>query len=234
MLAVLRRELSAYFSSAIGYVYLAVFYIFSGYFFFAGSLAYGLAELTGVFSSIFTLVMFLIPILTMRLMSEDKKQKTDQLLLTSPVSLLSLVMGKFLAAFLVFAMGVAVTLLYGFVLALFVTVVWAVIIGNVLGLLLLGAALISIGMFLSSLTENQVIAAVAGFVVMMLLMLVDMLAAAIPFSFLSDLLYSLSFSQRYAMFTYGILNFANVIFFLSFAAVFVYLTVRVIEKRRWS
>lgn len=133
-----------------------------------------------------------------------------------------------------FAMGVAVTLLYGFVLALFVTVDWAVIIGNVLGLLLLGAALISIGMFLSSLTENQVIAAVAGFVVMMLLMLVDMLAAAIPFSFLSDLLYGLSFSQRYATFTYGILNFANVIFFLSFAAVFVYLTVRVIEKRRWS
>lgn len=138
MLAVLKRELNAYFSSAIGYVYLAVFYIFAGYFFFAGSLAYGLAELTGVFSSIFTLVMFLIPILTMRLMSEDKKQKTDQLLLTSPLSLLSLVAGKFLAAFLVFAMGVAVTLLYGFVLAMFVAVDWAVIIGNVFGLLLPG------------------------------------------------------------------------------------------------
>lgn len=131
-------------------------------------------------------------------------------------------------------MGVAVTLLYGFVLAMFVAVDWAVIIGNVFGLLLLGGALISIGMFLSSLTENQVIAAVAGFVVMMLLMLVDMLAAAIPFSFLSDLLYSLSFSQRYSMFTYGILNLANIIFFLSFVAVFIYLTVRVIEKRRWS
>ena len=90
MLAILRREFSAYFRSPIGYIYLAVFYIFSGFFFFTNNLYSGYSSITGVYSSLFSIIMFLIPILTMRLMSEDKKQKTDQALLTAPISLFSL------------------------------------------------------------------------------------------------------------------------------------------------
>ena len=234
MFSVLRRELNAYFSSAIGYIYLAVFYVVSGFFFYSGSIAYGTASLTGYFSNMFTLIMFLIPVLTMRLLSEDKKQKTDQLLLTAPISLLALVMGKFLAAIVVYAMGLAVTVLYALVLATFTTIEWASIFGSIIALLLMGSALIAVGMFISSLTENQLISAISGFVVMLLLMLIDSLAAAIPFSFLSDILYGISFSQRYNTFAYGIFDFTDVFFFLSFAAIFVYLTVRVFEKRRWS
>ena len=97
MLAVLRREMSNYFTSPIGYIFLAVFYFFSGMF-FTSVLAYNSTDITNVFSSLFTVLIFIIPLLTMRSMSEEKKQKTDQLLLTSPVKLGGLVFGKFLAA----------------------------------------------------------------------------------------------------------------------------------------
>ena len=158
----------------------------------------------------------------------------DRLLLTVPVSLLSLVLGKYIAAVIVYALGLAVTVLYAIVLATFTAVEWAAVFGSIIGLFLMGAALIAVGMFISSLTENQVIAAVTAFVVMLLLMLIDSLAAAIPFSFISNILYGISFQQKYVVFAYGIFDFASVFFFLSFAAVFVYLTVRVFEKRRWS
>ena len=123
-------------------------------------------DVTPVFSSLFLILLILIPLLTMRLLSEEKKQKTDQLLLTSPVSLSGLVYGKFLAAFCIYAMGIAVTLVYSVILAGFASPQWMVVAGNILGALLLGFAMISIGLFISSLTENQMIAAVGSFAAM--------------------------------------------------------------------
>ena len=236
MLAILRRELNAYFSSAIGYVFLAMFYVISGFFFYISSLAGSTASMTGFFSNMFLLIMFILPILTMRLLSEDKKQKTDQLLLTAPVSLFSMVLGKYFAACIIYAMGLAVTVLYAIVLATFTVIEWAAIFGSIIGLLLMGMALIAVGMFISSLTENQVVAAIAGFVVMLLLYLVDSLASIISglVPVAANILYGISFQQRYNTFAYGIFDFVSIFFFLSFAAVFIYLTVRVFEKRRWS
>ena len=184
----------------------------------------------------FLLIMFILPILTMRLLSEDKKQKTDQLLLTAPVSLFSMVLGKYFAACIIYAMGLAVTVLYAIVLATFTVIEWAAIFGSIIGLLLMGMALIAVGMFISSLTENQVVAAIAGFVVMLLLYLVDSLASIISglVPVAANILYGISFQQRYNTFAYGIFDFVSIFFFLSFAAVFIYLTVRVFEKRRWS
>lgn len=103
----------------------------------------------------FIVLMVFVPLLTMRLLSEDKKQKTDQLILTAPVSLLSIVMGKFLAAYAIFAIGVAVMPVYGFVMSTFATVSWLPIWGNTVGLLLLGGIFVSIGLFISSLTETR-------------------------------------------------------------------------------
>lgn len=233
MFAVLKRELSAYFSSPIGYIYLAVFYVFSGYFFF-GVLYSNTTSLSNVFNGMFTIIMLLIPILTMRLMSEDLKNKTDQALLTAPINLLSLVMGKFLSALLVYCLGVAITLVYAVVIAAFAPPDWTVVFGNVLGMLLLGAALIAIGMFISALTENQVIAAVGGFAVGFSLILVNSLASLITVEWMQKFVSGLSFMERYDEFTNGILDISNVFFFVSVCAVFVFFTVRVIEKRRWS
>ena len=125
-------------------------------------------------------------------------------------------------------------LLYAVVLSAFATIEWTVFFGNIIGLLLLGGALISVGLFVSGLTENQVVAAVGSFAIMMLLMLIDMIAGAIPIKFISDLIYKISFFDKYNEFTVGIFNFANILFFLSFMVVFLFLTIRALEKRRWS
>ena len=233
MFAILKRELSAYFASPIGYIYLAVFYVFSGYFFF-GVLYSNTTSVSNVFNGMFTIIMLLIPILTMRLLSEDRKNKTDQALLTAPINLISLVMGKFLSALIVYALGVAITLVYAIIIATFARPDWMVICGNIVGMLLLGAALIAIGMFISALTENQVIAAVGGFAAGFSLILVDSLSTLVTIDWLSSFISGLSFMVRYDEFTSGILDISNVLFFVSVCAVFIFFTVRVFEKRRWS
>ena len=232
--AILRRELKQYFTSPIGYIFLAVFFAFSGFYFFAGTLASSTTDLTPIFTAMFTVIIFLIPILTMRLMSEDQKLKTDQALLTAPISLFGMVMGKFLAAFIVFGISACVTLVYGVVISVYAMPDWPVLLGEVLGLLLLGAALIAIGMFISALTENQVIAAIGSFAVMFFLAMFDSFASMIQISWIAKILTSLSLASRYTDFTMGYLNLANVLFFVSLAGVFIFLTVRVLEKKRWS
>ena len=138
MLAIFRREVSTYFTSPIGYIFLAVYYFFSGYYFYGYNLYMGTTDMSMVFQALFSVLMFIVPILTMRLLSEDKRQKTDQALLTAPVRLSSIVVGKFLAAFLIFAIGVAMTLVYAVVMSAFAQPDWIMVLGNVLGLLLLG------------------------------------------------------------------------------------------------
>lgn len=234
MFAILRRELSSYFTSAVGFVFLAVFYAASGFFLYQTMMYYATADLSPVFGSMFTVLMFLIPLLTMRLWSEEKRQKTDQALLTSPVSLTGIILGKFFAAFIVFAAGVAMMLVYAVVFAASASPDWAVVFGNIVGLLLLGAALIALGLFVSSLTENQIIAAIGCFVIILLIFQIDSLASIVPFQWMKTVLSSISFTTRYQEFTKGLFNITSVIFFASVAVVFNFLTVRVLEKKRWS
>lgn len=234
MTAIMRRELLSYFSSPIGYIFLAVFYVFAGFYFFASNLMGNSTDISPVFQSMFTIVLFLIPILTMRLLSEDKKHRTDQALLTAPVSLTGLVLGKFLAAVAVFVMSLAVTMLYALTVAVFAPPNWALIFGNFAALLLLGMAFISIGLFISSMTENQVVAAVGGFASALLLIIIDSLAGIITNPILQAIVTGMSFFGRYSDFTVGKFDLDNVVFFLSVCAVFIFLTVRVLEKRRWS
>lgn len=233
MTAILRRELSAYFGSPIGYIFLSVFYVFAGIFFFI-TVYYNTSSISNVFSNLLTIVMFLVPLLTMRLFSEDKKNKTDQALLTAPVSLTGVVMGKFLAALLVFALGLAITLVFGLVIALFTPPEWSSIFSNFLAMLMMGGALIAIGMFISSLTENQVIAAAGGFAAGFALLIIDMFGSLTQTPWLSKLVSGISFLSRYSTFITGIFNASNILFFASVAFLFCFFTVRVLEKRRWS
>ena len=232
MFAIFKRELKAYFTSPLGYVFLAIFYAFSGLFFYIFSLSVGSTDISSVFLMMFIVLMVFVPLLTMRLLSEDKKQKTDQLILTAPVSLLSIVMGKFLAAYAIFAIGVAVMPVYGFVMSTFATVSWLPIWGNTVGLLLLGGIFVSIGLFISSLTENQMIAAIGGFFINLMILLMNTLKSALPNGFLQDVLSSISVYSRYSEITSGIFSLSSLIFFVSVIFIFLFLTVRVLEKRR--
>ena len=234
MFAIFKRELKAYFTSPLGYVFLAIFYAFSGLFFHIFSLSVGSTDISSVFLMMFIVLMVFVPLLTMRLLSEDKKQKTDQLILTAPVSLLSIVMGKFLAAYAIFAIGVAVMPVYGFVMSTFATVSWLPIWGNTVGLLLLGGIFVSIGLFISSLTENQMIAAIGGFFINLMILLMNTLKSALPNGFLQDVLSSISVYSRYSEITNGIFSLSSLIFFVSVIFIFLFLTVRVLEKRRWA
>lgn len=234
MFAIMRRELAAYFHSPIGYIFLTAFYFFSGIAFFTGNLMSQNADLGGVFGFMFNLVLFIIPVLTMRLLSEDRKNKTDQALLTAPITITGMVAGKFLAAALVFLLALSVTLVYGFVIAVFTPPNWASILGNFVSTLLLGLSLIAIGMFISSMTENQVVAAVGGFAVSLLLLLIDIFSSVFTDPLLLSIINAVSFNNRYGSFSLGIFEYSSVVFFLSICAVFLFLTVRVFEKRRWG
>ncbi|MDD4583803.1 MAG: ABC transporter permease subunit [Eubacteriales bacterium] len=234
MQAILDREIKAYFQSPLGYVFVGVMFLFTGYFFFAYNLYGNTTDMRGIFSTLFTVVLFLIPILTMRLMSEDKKLKTDQLLLTAPISKTGLVLGKYIAAVLVYLLSIMSTLVVAVVISRMNPPEWSVILGHFFGLFLLGITLISICLFLSSLTESQVIAAVGGFAVSFFLMLIDTLAPVISNPFFSLILEKLSFQNRYDSFTLGIIRLEDLIFFLSISAMFLGFTVGVLDKRRWS
>jgi ABC-2 type transport system permease protein len=234
MLAIFKRELKAYFTSPLGYVFLAIFYAFSGIFFWMFSLEMGTTDLSTAFLLMFIVLMVFVPLLTMRLLSEDKKQKTDQLTLTAPISLFSIVMGKFLAAYAIFAAGVAVMPVYGFVMSSFAKVSWLPIWGNTLGLLLLGGIFVSGGLFISALTENQMIAAIGSFFINLMVLLLDTLIGMVPSGIVKTILGSISVYSRYAEITNGIFSLSSVIFFLSVTFIFLFLTVRVLEKKRWA
>lgn len=235
MTAIFKREFRAYFYSPLGYVFLSLFYFFAGYYFIY-LLTSQSSYLPYVFGNLYYIVMILIPFLTMRLMSEDKKLKTDQLLLTAPTNVGGVVWGKYLAAFLMFGTGVAITIVFGFIMATFTQLDWNVFLGNLLGLLLIGGALLSVGLFISSLTESQMIAAIATYAAIMLINFLDMIASMLPsnLTFLSNILVGLSFNARYTDMVNGILNPSYLLFFISIVVVFNFLTMRVLEKKRWS
>ncbi|MDR2433248.1 MAG: ABC transporter permease subunit [Treponema sp.] len=234
MKAIIRRELSAYFTSPIGFVYLGAVYFLSGFFLLTGPLLANSADIRLVFSALLLAVMFLTPVLTMRLMTEDRRYRTDQALLTAPVSLGSIVAGKFLAAAIVYAAGISVTLAHALTLSFFAPMNWPIVWGNYIALLLLGFSFISIGQFISSLTENQAIAAIGAFAVMLVILLLDAIPAIIPNLRLAAIIGELSFIKRYTPISNGILSLSNLFFFISVCGIFLFLTARVLEKRRWS
>lgn len=233
MKAIFFRELHSYFISPIGYVYLATFYLLAGYQ-YTLIILNGQADMSVEFSFLYTVVLLLTPILTMRLLSEEKKQKTDQLLFSSPVTLNGIVAGKYFAAVFVYILGVAVTIVQALFLSPYANINWTTFFGNCVGIIFVGMSCIAVCMFISSQTENQMISALGGFAMMLLIMSLNSLAQMIDFVPLKQALFSISFYSRYYNMTMGIFKVSDVFFFLSFSGVFYFLTIRVLEKRRWS
>ena len=235
MIAVMKKEFKGLFSCHIGYSVLAVLFCLSGAFFFLGNLYSANSDLSQVFSNMYMVILLILPILTMRLFSDERRQKTDQALLTAPVGLTGVVLGKYLAALLVFVLGMVITLVYAVVVALFVTPDWLVVIGSFIGTLLLGGTIIALGILISSLTESQFVAALGTIAICILWILIDSLGSALASTeVLTAVINFISLDSRYYNFVMGSINYDDVLFFLSTQAIFLFLTVRVLDRKRWN
>ncbi len=232
--AIYRRELQAYFNSPAAYIYLAAFNAAAAVFFYFNCIISATTNMTGVFDNMFTILVVLIPILTMRLLSDEKRQRTDQCLLTSPTSLIGIVLGKFFAAVTVFAASLLTFFVYALILAGFASVEWQLVVGYCAGLLLLGAAFISIGLFVSSLTESQLIAAIVSIAFLLPLTFIDAVSYMANNETVTAIISAVSFMKRYLVFTYGVFDISSVLFFVSVSAIFCFLTERMLQRRRYA
>lgn len=234
MWSILKRELRAYFHSPLGYVFIGAVSVFTGYYFYSYNLSVNTTDMETLFSLLFPVIMFMVPVLTMRLLSEDKRLKIDQQLFTLPLTKTGIVLGKYFAAVMIYTIAISFTMLAAALMSFFGKVVWSEVIGNFVGLFLLGATLIAICLFVSSLTESQVVAAVLGFMISMFLMLTDAFVYIVKSDVLKALFYGASIRKRYMPFTFGVLEFSGFVFFISTAVLFLCLTVAVLDRKRWK
>lgn len=235
MWAVYKREMRSYFTSLVGYVYYAIFFLVSAFLFMQNTVQAGdNAYVSNYFTIILYLFIVTIPLITMKLVSEELKLKTDQLLITSAPSIIGVILGKFLAAFTLFGSSFIVSsLIYYIPLTMYGTPNSAKYFASVLAVLLCGMAFISIGIFISSLTENQFIAALGTIVIIVILLLIGNVSQYINSEFIRTILSNISFSSRYSNFAGGILDYGSLFYFLSISALFLFLSTKAFERRRW-
>ena len=230
--AVFFKEIRQYFRSMIGYIFLTVLTLICGFLFTTGNLLSQNGDIKTFFSSLFGILMFLIPMLTMRQFSEEQKLKTQQLLFTLPLSARSIVMGKFLATLCMIAIGLSSTLLYPVILAYFAAPQLMVSLGNYLSVLLMVSALIALGLYISTLTENQVVSGLLSYGIILILWLVDSLIPTISRPLLKQALSIFSLKSNYIELSYGIFNPAGILYFISLTVLFLLLTVVRLDSRR--
>lgn len=224
MWAIAKKEFKQYFLSPIGYVYIGIFLLTCSLFFYLDIFSYQSTQFARMFGSASTVLTFIIPILTMRMFAEERKNGTEVLLLTSPRSVTQIVLGKFIAAALVVLVATFATFIYYFILQFFGTPQFASSLIAIIGFSLLALAYVSFGMFASSLTENQVIAAIIsiGFF---------LLSWFLPNMFTSLGDYSLMYAF-YDSFYAGTIGISNLVLLLSFTAMFIIFTIMVIQRRK--
>ena len=229
-----KRETQGYFHTAVGYVFIGVFLTVSSVLFYMQILRQRSADLPNFIAEMCYLWMLLCPVLTMRLLAEERQKKTDQLLLTSPVSLPGIVIGKYLAAVTVLLITAGLTLLYALVVALYGTVSPAELAVNYLGFILQGCAFAAMDLFLSGCAATPVTAAVLAFGANFLMWILDLLENAVQAEWLSEGMRFLSLYRRNESFMMGQLSFAGILFDLSFIAAFLALTVYMLDRKRYG
>ena len=233
MLAIFKREMRSYFTTVIGYAFLVI-YLAVGAAIFAFTTLYSMsADVTSYYLYMMIFSAVVLPLLTMKSFSEERKIKTEQLTLTAPVSLISMVLGKFLASMSVFFGALTVSSLSFLLLYPYASVKTAVLLGNYVALLLVGMTFISIGLFVSSLTENQLSAAVGTIAIILAFLAVGVINVLLPSSYFLRYIFDfLSIFTRFQAFTNGYFDLSSVVYYLSISAMFLYLTVRVYDRRR--
>lgn len=233
MFSIFKKEFKSYFTSPTAYVVIGLFVLISSILFNFINLSQQSADFSSNLSIMSIILVIIIPVLTMKVLADERKSGTEVLLITSPKSLTSIVVGKYLAALAVFLVMTVVTAIYPIILSALGETSGSEIIGGYVGFILLGAAFIAFGVFASSLTESQIIAAIVSIVGILVMFLLQSIAPALG-GIWADTLNWFSLFSRTEDFFAGILSLGPVVYYLSFSAVFVFLAIRVIEKRRWS
>ncbi len=233
MLSIWKRELQGYFFTPVGYVFMGVFLLLSSVIFFLTIMQTRSSDLLTFIGTMSYLWMLLCPVLTMRLLAEEKQRRTDQLLLTSPVSLPGVVLGKYLAAVTVMMCTVLLTGLFALIVAIYGQVYPGELLVGYLGFVLQGCAFIALDLFISSCASNQVTAVVAAFGANFVLWMLDLLQSAINIDWVNNVLSFFSLYERTEPFLMGQLSFASVGYDLSFAVAFILLTIHRMDSRRY-
>ena len=235
MKAIYKREMHAYFTGIIGYVFMVLFLAVGGAIFCLTTLFAMSASVTNYFLYMMIFSAVILPLLTMKSFSDERRSKTEQLLLTAPVSITGMVIGKFLAALTMFAGALVTNTLYFLILYRYAEVKTAVLIGNFTALLLVGTVFIAIGVFVSSLTENQLTAAVGTMAIILVFLAIGVVNSLLPSAFWLRYVFNcISIFSRFQAFVNGYFDISSLIYYVSIAAVFVYLTVRVYDRRRYN
>ncbi|AEY64608.1 ABC transporter permease [Clostridium sp. BNL1100] len=232
MFSIFKKEFKSYFTSATAYVMMGMFVLVSSILFYI-NLVSQTADFSFNLNYMSIILIIIIPILTMKILADERKSGTEVMLITSPTSLTNIVVGKYLAAFSVFLIMTAITFIYPIILAVLGEPAMSEIIGGYIGFILLGASFLAFGLFASSLTESQIIAAIVSVVGLVLMWLLQGIAPALG-GLTANVLNWFSLFSRTEDFYAGILSLAPIVYYLSFSAIFVFITIRIIEKRRWS
>ena len=235
MLAIFKRELHSYFVGVLGYVFLVIYLTVAGILFSYTTMFSMSSDVTNYFTLMLVFSAVVLPLLTMKSFSEERKTKTEQLILTAPVSLPSMVFGKFLASYTVFGAATVFTSLYFLFLIPYTQLKFAVLYGNLIALLLVGMVFISIGLFVSALTENQLSAAIGTIAIILGFLGIGLINSLIPTSYAIRYVFdALSIFTRFQSFVNGYFEFASVIYYLSVSGIFLWLTIRIYDRRRFG
>ena len=235
MLAIYEKELKSYFTSVIACLFIAVTTFIAGIFFIYYNLTYGYTQMYAAYNALLILV-FTIPILTMKIVADERRLKTDQLILTSPISVGKTVVGKFLALVTIYLIPVLIMCVYPLILSRFGEVSFRLAYTNILGLFLYGCAFIAIGVFISSITESQVISAILSIVILFMGYMMNSLENMISSSgnVLTKILGAFDLLSPVDEFMSGVISLFGVVYYLTIIVLFLFLTCQSIQKRRWN
>ncbi len=227
-----KKELKGYFDSPIAYIVITIFLLISGWFFFSDLFLVNQASLRNLFGIVPFIFMFFVPAVTMRLISEEKRSGTIELLLTLPVRDHEIILGKFLAGMILISVAVILTLVYTLTLSGLGDLDAGSVVAGYLGLIFLGATYVSVGVFTSSLTQNQVVAFITGFLIIFILFMLNKVLIFVP-SFLASFFEYLSVDYHFSNISRGVIDSRDLIYYLSIVFLFLFLSVRALESRKW-
>lgn len=223
MFAIIKKELKSYLLSPVGYVFIGLFLLIFSIFFYVSIFQYRTINFENLFFNGATVLTFVTPVLTMRMFAEERKSGTEQLILTSPRSITSIVLGKFIAAGIIMLITEALTMMYFVILNYFGKPSLMVALSTLAGFFLLSLAYISFGMFASSITENQIVASVIT---------IGAFLAMWFMPYVNDIFGLFSLISKFENFAYGIISVSEIITFISFTVLFVLLTILTLQRRK--
>jgi ABC-2 type transport system permease protein len=227
-----KKELRSFFDSPIAYIVITIFLLITGWFFFSDLFLINQASMRNLFGIVPFIFMFFVPAVTMRLISEEKRSGTIEVLLTLPVRDHQIILGKFLAGLILIFVAVVLTFVYTFTLSGLGDLDFGSVVAGYIGLIFLGATYLSIGMFTSSLTQNQIVAFITSFVIIFALFMLDKVLMFMP-GFLVSFLEYLSVDYHFSNIARGVIDSRDVIYYLSIIFLFLFLAVRALESRKW-